>query len=248
MVDIAADLAMSLDPAEVFRRAIGRPDGWQEETLRSDEDALIVVTRQGGKSAAIASRATWTACYRPGSTVLCISPSQRQSGELFERIGATYKSIGSPVPIVAESAVRVRLANGSRVISLPDSPATIRGFTPHLVLIDEAARVSDETYVAVRPMVAVSGGRILCVSTPWSRAGFFYEAWKGDGDQMRVKIPATMIDRISPEFLAREKAAMTAAQFAREYMCEWSETIEGVFGEALIDSLFSEALDPLLIS
>ena len=37
-------------------------------------------------------------------------------------------------------------------------------------------------------------------------------------------------------------------QFAREYMCEWSETVEGVFGEALIGSLFSEALDPLLAS
>jgi hypothetical protein len=48
--------------------------------------------------------------------------------------------------------------NGSRIVGLPGSEGTIRGFSAvSLLLVDEASRVPDELYLAVRPMLAVSG-------------------------------------------------------------------------------------------
>jgi hypothetical protein len=52
---------------------------------------------------------------------------------------------------VAESALRLELANGSRIVSLPGSGETVRGYSaPRLVIVDEASRVPDELMGANR--------------------------------------------------------------------------------------------------
>ncbi len=61
---------------------------------------------------------------------------------------------------VQESQLKIELANGSRILCLPGEEATIRGFSPNLLVIDEASRVPDDLYRAVRPMLAVSQGRL----------------------------------------------------------------------------------------
>ena len=59
---------------------------------------------------------------------------------------------------------------------LPGGEDTVRGFSGvRLLIVEEAARVPDETYFASRPMVAMSGGRIILMSTPAGRRGFFFE-------------------------------------------------------------------------
>ena len=68
--------------------------------------------------------------------------------------------------------------NGSRIVGLPGTEGTVRGFSAvSLLLIDEAARVEDAMYKALRPMLAVGGGDLWLMSTPWGKRGFFYEAW-----------------------------------------------------------------------
>jgi hypothetical protein len=63
------------------------------------------------------------------------------------------------------------LANGSRIISLPGDEETIRGYSGvRRLIVDEASRVLDPLYFAIRPMRApmraVSQGRMICLSTP----------------------------------------------------------------------------------
>jgi hypothetical protein len=48
----------------------------------------------------------------------------------------------------------------------------------HRLILDEAARIPDSTYYALRPMLARSKGTILAISTPFGRRGWFYEAWE----------------------------------------------------------------------
>lgn len=51
------------------------------------------------------------------------------------------------MPTQTESALRLELQNGSRIISLPGKEQTVRGFSGvRLLAIDEAARVPDELY------------------------------------------------------------------------------------------------------
>ena len=54
-------------------------------------------------------------------------------------------------------------------------------------IIDEAARVPDEVYLAMRPALVLRNGDLWLMSTPLGKRGFFYEAWaNGDPTWTRV--------------------------------------------------------------
>jgi hypothetical protein len=109
------------------------------------------------------------------------------------------------------------------------------------MIIDEAARVPDDLYRAVRPMLAVSGGRLICLSTPYGKRGFFYDAWaKGGDDWHRIEVPATSVPRITAAFLEQERRALGESWFRQEYLCSF-EALEGLvfphFARAVVDEL-----------
>lgn len=204
--------------------------------------------RQCGKSTVSAALALQCALLEPGALVLLLSPSMRQSQELYRKCADGWKALGKPVPSVTESALRVEFVTGSRIISLPGKDdAAIRGFSkPSLVVIDEAARVSDQLYMSCRPMLAVSpNGRLLALSTPFGKRGWFYEAWYGTGEWQRVKVTANECQRISPEFLREEREALGERWFNQEYMCSFEDMIGAVFRSEDIDRAFDNSIEPL---
>lgn len=243
---LAADLAAALDPVTFARAAGLTPDPWQAAVLRATASRqLLNCSRQSGKSTTAATLALHTALYTPGSLVLVLSPSQRQSGELFKTVLGLYHAAGAPVPTAAESALRLELANGSRIVSLPGKEGTVRGFAGvRLLVIDEAAWVPDGLYLTVRPMLAVSGGRLLALSTPHGTRGWFYAAWRGGEDWQRVEVPASACPRIDPAFLAEERQAMGSWWYAQEYGCHFVEAETQAFARAEVDQAFSEAVQP----
>jgi hypothetical protein len=235
-------MANALDPVRFARRAGIQPDDWQADVLRStDPRMLLNCSRQSGKSTTTAILALHTATYRPESLVLLLSPSLRQSAELFRTVAAIYTRTGATVPAKAESALRLELENGSRVISLPATEATIRGFAAvDLILIDEAARVPDPLYASVRPMLAVSNGRLIALSTPFGSRGWWYEAWRSQDDWYRVEIPATACPRISPAFLAEERRTLGEWWFTQEYLCQFMDAESQAFSRDDIEAAFTE--------
>lgn len=240
---IAADLARALDPVLLARAAGIEPDSWQARVLRSASSRLLLnCSRQSGKSSITAILAVHTALYAAGSLVLLLSPSLRQSGELFKKCLATYKDLGRPVSPESETALTLTLENGSRIVSLPGSKdGNIRGYSGvDLLVIDEAAWVADSLYMSVRPMLAVSGGRLMALSTPHGTRGWFYEAWRGGENWERFEVPATMCPRISEEFLAEERRNMGAWWYEQEYLCQFSEAETQAFRREDIDNAFRE--------
>ncbi len=246
---LAADLAAALDPVVLARRALGtEPDSWQRRLLRSTAPRVLLnVTRQGGKSTTAAVLAVHQALYAPGSLVLLVSPSERQSGELFGKCLATYRAAGATAPSVHETTQLLTLANGSRIVSLPGKEGTIRGYSGvSLIVEDEAARAADELYLAVRPMLAVSGGRLILMSTPFGKRGHFFEAWTNGGPSWeRYEVPATECPRISPAFLAEERRALPDRWYRQEYGCSFEETVDQVFSYDDIEAALSD-VPPLL--
>jgi hypothetical protein len=155
-----------------------------------------------------------------GALVLLVSPSQRQSGELFRTVMRYLREVPDAPEIRAESALRVELANGARIVALPGDERTIRGYAgAALIVLDEAARVEDELLAAIRPMLATSQGRLIALSTPFGKRGFFYEAWHGGESWHRVRVPASECPRITKEFLDEELRELGAQRFAEERMC-----------------------------
>jgi hypothetical protein len=247
---IAADLACALDAAIFGEHATGFAlDGWQRTALRSTAARMLwCVTRQGGKSATAALLALHTATYRPRSTVLLVSPSQRQSGELHRKVLDAFRATGAPAPAEAETALRLELTNGSRVVSLPGrTDATVRGYAADLVIVDEASRVPDDLYRSLTPMLAVRrGSRLLALSTPYGKVGWFHREWEDGGACWeRTRITADQCPRISPEFLDQERQSMPAAWFRQEYLCSFEEAEDSVFRHDDIRAAFSDDVAPL---
>jgi hypothetical protein len=223
-------LALSLDPTLLFTARGWTPDPWQAQLLRSTRPRILLnCSRQGGKSTAVAAVALHTALFRPRSLVLLVSRVSRQSGELFRKVIDFYRALDRPVPSTADTTQCLELTNGSRVISLPGDEDNIRCYSGvALLVVDEAARVPDEVYGAVRPMLAVSGGRLICLSTPNGRQGFFYEAWTDTTqDWERFEVPAVQVPRIAKDYLDREWRTCGPTWCRQEYGCSF-ETREGL--------------------
>ena len=222
------------DPVAIMTAAKLPPDPWQAKLLHSDADRVMILgSRQMGKSSVSAALAVRVALLRPNSPVLLLSPSQRQSGELFRKVLNLYAALGHPVPTVRETALQLELANGSRGVSLPGTEGTIRGYSEvALLVIDEAARVSDALYYAVRPMLAVSRGRLIALSTPFGQRGWFHAEWTGSGEWERVRVTADQVPRITAEFLAEERKALGERFYLQEYFADFSLTLDAVFDPA----------------
>ena len=178
----------------------------------------------------------------PRAVILLVSPSQRQSFELFHKIHRAYDALHRPIPAIgdARSQGRLELANGARVLALPGTEATIRGFSGvTLLLIDEAAKVSDELYSALRPMLAVSQGRLVCLSTPFGQRGFFWREWVSKGPWQRIGITYRDCPRISEEFVREEERALGQDWVDQEYRCLFT-ALHGLvypeFASCLIDT------------
>lgn len=245
---IATDLAAALDPVLFARRAGIEPDAWQADVLRSTASQLLLnCSRQVGKSTVTSLVALHTAQYQAGALVLLLSPSLRQSQELFRKVLDTLHALeGTVASPDAESALRLELPNGSRIIALPGKEGTIRGYSGvKLLVLDEASRVADDLYRAVRPMLAVSGGRLMGLSTPFGKRGWFHQEWTEGIGWERVQIQAEQCARIPRDFLASERTSMPAALYRQEYECSFEDLAAQMFGSELIASMFRADVAPL---
>jgi hypothetical protein len=247
--DLARELLCALDPAVFAAEKLGHPlDPWQAEMVRSSAPQMLVnVSRQAGKSTTAAVLALHVAIYRPGSLVLLVSPSLRQSGELFRKAKAFRSKLQPPVELLEDNQLSCAFKNGSRIVSLPGEEGTVRGFSaPHLVIEDEASRVDDALYRAVRPMLATSeGGRLILLSTPRGRVGHFWEAWSEGENWLRIEVPAEKVARISPEFLAAERLALGEAWFQQEFECQFLMAANSVFSPEDVARSISREVAPL---
>lgn len=245
---LASDLVNALDPVVFARDRLGfDPDGWQADVLRSDGRRLLLnCSRQSGKSTVAAVLALHTALYRPGSLALLVSPSLRQSGELFRKVTGFLARLEVAPAKTEDNKLSVALTTGSRIVSLPSTEGTVRGMSaPALIVEDEAARVDDNLYLAMRPMLAVSGGRLLLMSTPWGTRGHFYEEWANGGPGWeRTEIPASACPRIPPAFLEEERRSLGQFWYGQEYEVQFLDAQSAAFPRALIDAMFDDEVTP----
>jgi phage terminase large subunit-like protein len=240
--------AMRYSPIQ-FARALGfELDPWQKDVVTSTEKQVILrCSRQSGKSLVAQLLALHTALFEPHSLIFIISPSQRQSGEMFKHITTFYEALDRPVPSVQQTALTMMLANGSRIVSLPSSEHTIRGYSAvRLVILDEASRCPPELYGAIRPFLAVSeSGRLIMLSTPLGHDPVFYETWEHGEGWQRVMVTAEQCPRISQDFLASERVALGEWLYLQEYMCEWQSDIASFFNAEEVDNSLSDDVLPL---
>jgi hypothetical protein len=204
----------------------------QTRILTGEHYRLILnCTRQWGKSTVTAAKAVHRAWSQPASLTLIVSPSERQSREFLRKAKNFVEALRIKPRGDGDNPVSIQLPNGSRIVGVPGKEARIRGFSAvSLLIIDEAAWVSDQQYEAVQPMLATTDGDIWMLSTPWGKRGFFWHEWtRGGPEWFRLSVKATECARIKERFVQKQKERMGEAVFRREYMCEFMETGNSVF-------------------
>ncbi len=234
--ELAADLGYTLDP-------------WQRTIIEGRGDWLACCGRQVGKSTVAEVKALHTAIRHAGSLSLIIAPGQRQSQEVFKRVADDVGRLGIRCPELNKSGLT--LDNGSRILALPGTGSTIRGYSKvMLAVIDEAAFVVPELFAAVRPMLLVSGGDLLVMSTPFLKGDYFDTEWnRDDGVWQRVQVLTEECQWMPADQLAKklalERASLPPVLFDREYRCIPMESSNLMFSEDVLNRMFTGEERPL---
>jgi hypothetical protein len=251
---IAADIARAADPVLLAEAAGIVCDDWQSALLREmPKRALLNCSRQSGKSTTCALMALHVLVYEPGSLTVVTAPSARQSAELLRTVRMLHGKLGDSAPALdRDNVFSIEAANGSRILAVPggDEGKNIRGLAhARLLLVDEAARVSDGLIGALRPMLATNrDGALVMLSTSAGRRGKFFEYWTNDDPTWtRVRVAASDCPRISAEWLERERRELGESRFQEEYQLTFLDSSAAAFSSELIACMFSSEVRPLWI-
>ena len=223
-----APLYERLDPVLRFERFIdGAADAWQRRALASTAATMALrVCRQAGKSSVLAALAI--GAMERGKTVLVLAPAERQAKELARKV---VSFLPKTLLVVERSTLtELELSNGGRLICVPASGATIRGYTIDLLLIDEAAFCDEDAVTAVLPMV-VDDGRVVFASTTGARSGYFANIFltpNASGDVDKITVRGTEIPRLAKK-VERMRATLAPHKFRAEIEVEFLAEGEGYF-------------------
>ena len=211
----------AMSPLAAFPLAVGSdPMPWQREFLAETRNTVIRKGRQIGASTCVSVIAACVMRAEAGTSVVIVSPGIRQSTIIAEKTRSALLSLGERLDRDATNLIQ--LDNGSRVMSLPGSRKSVRGWTADLLVMDEAAYIEGATITAARALVA-TGGRLVVLSTPALPDGYFYRVATAPPDGWAsFVVRSEECSTISAEFLAAERLAMSAPEYAREYEAEFA--------------------------
>jgi hypothetical protein len=241
---IASDIRQALDPALIGERVALQLDPWQAQVIRErPKRGLWLCARQTGKTTTALITTLWTVIFEAPALCLIVSPSLRQSSEAFRSFMRLFHKLDAAPAITAESALRCELENGSRVVSLPGSEKTVRGFAgANLIVCDEAARIEDDLMAAIRPMMATVDGSLLMLSTPAGKRGAFFTAWTEGTGWQRTRVPADQCPRLPAWFLDEEKRELGDLMYRQEYLLEFLDDGLACFPVELVEKAFDPQL------
>ncbi len=235
-------------------------DPWQVEVVKSvHPENHVLVHRQGGKSRIIGIKASIVALTEPGSLILNISRSWRQSLELARKIRESltlyqqslqkqHESFNVELGLLTDTKSEFELPNGSRIVSLPPNEETIRGYSkPRLVIMDEASRIPDDVYLCLRPMrLASPNWELWLISTPFGQRGFFYQESRNPEIKKykHTVTDALKAGRVSQQFID-EESRKGDIYFRQEFQCEFLSNMQSLFNRKELEDLLSDG-EPLM--
>jgi hypothetical protein len=205
-------------------------DQWQQQLITdilNGESCVVCCSRQSGKTEAVAI-AAFLQAFNYGRFVLVLSPSDEQSKEFLSRIKLFHRKLSIDF-CDRYTMHEIIYPTGGRILALPNNERTVRCRSGvHLLVIDEAARVPDQLYAATTPMLAVTRGQKVLLSTPFGKRGFFYEEFI-KGKMKRYKITWRNCPRISEEFIQQELTTHGPLWVRQEYECEFIDITSNIF-------------------
>jgi hypothetical protein len=237
------------DSVVVFADRVLRQPLWDHQVEAAESDAFITViaaARRTGKTTMAEVLAMWTAFRERGVKVLILSATQDAARRLTESIGATLNANQlTRGAVVDDYATRIRLSNGSEIISLPASQRQVRGYGKRvrLVILDEAGFMASELWTAAHytAMDERPNSRVLMLGSPWGGADHFFRrgfmaGQDGDPEQSSFHWTYKVNPKLDHKYLERQRDRVSPVEYAAEVLGEWSDAVGSLFPRELLDA------------
>ncbi len=156
--------------------------------LYDNKLSIIKKSRQMHVSHLIAMYAAWHLIFRFDFSIAWISENVASSIRILENIREILENCPKYIfdwdaNVVVNNKKEIRLSNGSSIKAIAANPSAGRGYAFHMVIIDEAASISESNMKAiwlsvVMPCMGFKNNKIIIASTP-AYVDFFYKIWEG---------------------------------------------------------------------
>ncbi|MEM3386293.1 MAG: terminase large subunit [Nitrososphaerales archaeon] len=234
------------DPA-LFSAKVLRMDlfPYQVEVLRNRSKRLILVCgRQTGKSTLAAVKLLYHALTHPRSTSIIVSATLRQSLETFSKVLSFVESSVVKMVVLKATKTQILFKNRSRILCLPSGRygSTLRGFTVHLAVVDEAAFIpSDVIERVILPMLAATNGTLWLLTTPWDKDHITYRAFTTWPREWVYHLPSSINPLISREFLEEQRSLIGEVRYRQEYEAQFIDDESTYFPIDLLRGCLGDA-------
>jgi len=218
---------------------------YQKKILKDPSDFRIVnKSRQIGVTQLAAWEALVYALANNNELIGIISVSERQAKDVIIYISNAYYSLPANLrlKLVVESKQELKFENGSRILSLPNNPRTIRGKKFTRIYPDELAHYQQDKEIMDALLPSISrGGKATFISTPLGKQGEFYRLWADADGMSRHEIPFKECPDILPR-INLIKSKMDIERFKQEYECQFLDETTSMFPYGLIKSCIDDEL------
>ena len=200
----------------------------QKEVLRSltqNRFNICVAGRRWGKTS-LSIVAAFERAFK-GEKVWIVFPVYPQAMDSFRTMKSLIRQLPEEMYVIKEVEKRIEIANGGSIqIKSADKPERLRGAGGlSLVVFDEAAYQSKETWETVRPILSDSLGSALFISTP-NGMNWFYELYDNAKRRDEWTIhhyPTESNPNIKPEELFQAREELGSLVYAQEFLAEFTE-------------------------
>ena len=186
-----------------------------------------------------------------GRPNLIVSPAERQSDNFSFYAQAHFKNLLPHLdhnPLKRQSFGYMEFESGGYLMSLPNSPTTIRGISipaNGTIVLDEFAHFSDaeKIWQAVYPM-ATRGGDIVIISTPYGEANLFADYWR-KADELgfeRQLINYRQCESMTPTMVTELRRTIDELSWRQEYENEFLAMKESYFSMDLINKVVDKSI------
>jgi phage FluMu gp28-like protein len=202
-------------------------------------------SRQVGKSFALALEAVREAVEGKCANLL-LSSSERQSRELMRKIrmhlGYMEPRSENTVLPVRETVEEIELPNGSRIISLPANPDTVRGFTGNIFLDEFAFHENARAIWRAMYPAVTRGYKVRVSSTPNGKRNMFYELWGAEGrfSRHRVDIHEAVAEGLAVDIERLRAGVGDTSVWAQEFECQFLDERTALITYELIEACEDE--------
>ena len=221
---------------------------YQKKILNDTQDfRLINKARQIGVTQAIAWEALVYALANENELIGIISVAERQAKDVLKCVSDAYHSLPPTLKmkLTVESKQELAFENGSRILSLPNNPRTIRGKNYTKIYLDELAHYQQDKEIMDSALPTVSrGGKATFISTPLGKQGEFWRLWD-EADEFgmtRYEIHYTECPEMAKR-IKLLKGKMDEELFRQEYECQFLDETTSMFPFELIKSCWDESLE-----